>query len=575
MSMVLSTMIRHGSRRRYYQNQQMLGLLQASTSLPITSFDNDDKNKHSSTIQNRSYHATNRNEILPFIAAGVLIGGGVYTFRTLQQIDKDWEDYYHDLEEYKAETGLDPEEQQQSSSSSATNSSSAEDLSSFFTGGTLAIDIGTSRLKLSHQPSLSKNKNSKPSVIVDREGHRSTPALAWSKDGEDILVGRLAASRSFDTRGGSIVHPQDVLLGNNEQTYDNIMVAIQQTLRDVASNALDQALGSSSTGSSVKNNSNNPLFVLDTSMAMPGSYNVRPVITYPAQSTTSSSPEDMKRYQQALNGLTSPEGIAEYVSEPVAILSGAEYYNLLPPTSSNGGPVLVVDVGGTKTQVSMVLGDEVLYSTLLPMGGDTYIDLLVSKLAADFFGPSAENDDDSTDLSAKPRLNDPTALQRLYDASTTAVHELSNKTRSDINIPYLTMDLETKQPKHLEVGMSRKVVEAEFESWLKNKLVPHLQQSTSSTSLSQALPPPTNLSSLFSSVIMSALEQTSMTPMQLRAVLVVGGGARIPLIQSSMKESVGYLGLGEVNKKMVIPYGEMLEELCVLGAQSFVNSKGL
>jgi len=547
----------------------MLGILQSSSSLPITSFDNDDNNKHSTTIQNRSYHATNRNEILPFIAAGVLVGAGVYTFRTLQQIDKDWEDYYQDLEEYKAVTGIDLEEQQSSSSSSNTsaNRSDNTDLSSFFTGGTLAIDIGTSRLKLSHQPSLSKNKSAKPSVIVDREGHRSTPAIAWKKDGEDILVGRLAASRSFDTRGGSIVHPQDVLLGNNEQIDTDNMAAIQKTLRDVASNALDQALGSSAGSSS---SSNNPLFVLDTSMSTPGSYNVRPIITYPARSTATSSPP--KQYQQALNGLTSPDGIAEYVSEPVAIVSGAEYYNLLPLKSSDSDSVLVVDVGGTKTQVSMVLGEEVSCSSSLPFGGDTYIDLLVSKLAADFFGPSAENDDDSTDISAKPKLNDPTALQRLYEESTKAVHELSNKTRSEINIPYLTMDLETRQPKHLEVGMSRKVIDNEFESWLENKLVPHLQQSTSSTSLSQALPPPTNLSSLFSSTIMSALEQTSLTPMQLRAVLVVGGGARIPLMQSSMKESVGYLA-GELNK-LVIPEGEMLEELCVLGAQSTVKPKG-
>jgi len=560
----LSTMIRQGSRRRYYQSQQMLGPLQSSSSLSIPYFDNDDNNKHSTTIQNRSYHATNRNEILPFIAAGVLVGAGVYTFRTLQQIDKDWEDYYQELEEYKAVTGIDPEQESSSSSSNSNttaNRSDNADLSSFFTGGTLAIDIGTSRLKLSHQPSLSKNKNAKPSVIVDREGHRSTPAIAWKKTGEDILVGRLAASRSFDTRGGSIVHPQDVLLGNNnEQTDDNDIAAIQKTLRDVASNALDQVLGSS-TGSSVKN-SNNPLFVLDTSMSTPGSYNVRPIITYPAQSTATSSPP--KQYQQALNGFTSPEGIAEYVSEPVAIVSGAEYFNLLPPTSSISDPVLVVDVGGTKTQVSMVSGDEVLHATSLPFGGDTYINLLVSKLAADFFGPSTENDDNSTDLSAKPRLNDPTALQRLYDASHTAVHELSNKTRSEINIPYLTMDLETRQPKHLEVGMSRNVVNSEFESWLKNKLVPHLRQSGSSSSLSQALPPSTNLSSLFSSVIMSALEQTSLTPMQLRAVLVVGGGARIPLMQSSMKESVGYLAR-ELNK-LVIPDGELLGELCVLGA---------
>ena len=59
----------------------------------------------------QGYHSTSRNEILPFIAVGFLGATTVYTYRALQQMDKDWDDYYDALEEYKAATGIDPEKE--------------------------------------------------------------------------------------------------------------------------------------------------------------------------------------------------------------------------------------------------------------------------------------------------------------------------------------------------------------------------------------------------------------------------------------------------------------------------------
>ena len=62
----------------------------------------------------RKYHTTSKKEILPFIAAGiVVVGGVVYTYRTFEQIDNDWEKYYEELEEYKVRTGIDPGELEQ------------------------------------------------------------------------------------------------------------------------------------------------------------------------------------------------------------------------------------------------------------------------------------------------------------------------------------------------------------------------------------------------------------------------------------------------------------------------------
>ena len=102
--------------------------------------------------------------------------------------------------------------------------------------------------------------------------------------------------------------------------------------------------------------------------------------------------------------------------------------------------------------------------------------------------------------------------------------------------------------------------------------------SLSGAAISQALPPPTNLSTLVSSTIMSSLESTSQTPHDLRAILLVGGGARIPLVREAVNEGVSYLagdayangsgggGGGGEEKRLIMPEGEMGEELAVLGA---------
>jgi len=574
----------------HIQNQRNISLLSRhyrgahDDCLPIHQHHNDARPEPAATayhVPTRQYHTTAKREILPLLAVGFLGASAVYTYRTFQQMDQDWEDYYDELEEYKAVTGIDPEKQDlgdattTASSNASAASNNSEDLSSFFTGGTLAIDMGTSRLKLSHRSSLankSQYKNGKPPspiVSVDREGFRSTPSLVWVPPTaeEDMLIGRLAESRVYDSKGGSIVH-----IGYSTEDGTMNEDAVQRAIRAVASNALDQVLGGSN--SSLGQNGN-PLFVLDASMSMRGSYNVRPIFTHPPNY------EHLDLYQHAVNSLTSPGGIAAFVPEPVAVISGAEYYNLLPPkNTSTGSSVLIIDVGGASTNVSMV-GDnnaEILHSAQLPIGGDTFIDVLVSHLAKGFFDQHGNSDDPTetpASLSSKPSLNDPTALQRLYEAATTAIHELSNKTRSEINIPYLTMDLQTRQPKHLEVGMARNVVDAEVETWIRTKLVPYLQtkvgDNLSPTALSQALPPPTNLSTLFSSAIMSALEQTSHTPHMLRAVLLVGGGARIPLVKNAIREGVGYLAgdayaSGGEGNRLIIPEGEMGEELGVLGA---------
>jgi molecular chaperone DnaK (HSP70) len=237
--------------------------------------------------------------------------------------------------------------------------------------------------------------------------------------------------------------------------------------------------------------------------------------------------------------------------------------------------VLVVDVGGATTNVSIVSDGEVIYSSSMPLGGDTFIDCLAAHLIKDFYGSESINTNESDSVpSMKPKLDDPTALQRLHEASTTSLYELSNKSRSQINIPFLSIDLQTKQPKHLDVGVARSIIDTKVESFIRDKLTCYLLE-TSSTALSKNLPRPTDLSTLFSSTLASAMEFTSSTPFSFRAVLVVGGGARIPLVKDAMKTGVRNLAGDAFLERLIMPDGEMGEELVVLGAALCGGSGGV
>jgi molecular chaperone DnaK len=481
------------------------------------------------------------------------VGLGIYSYRAFKQMDEDWEDYYEKLEEYRRVTGLDPDttSERSATTTSTTSKSSGDELDSLFTGGTLAIDLGSSKLKLAHLPSRNKVPNAKPAVTVDREGARSTPSLIWMSH-DETLVGRMADTRMYDLKGGHVLKPREILMNDNADD-SQVTNAVQQTIRMAAGNALEQVLGGEKSTSNTS-----PLFVVDQTMAYSGSYNVRPVFTYPNDAV-------LERYQRVLqnNNLTSPEGIALFVPEPVAVVKGAEYYNLLPAKMA---PVLVVDVGGSFTSISVVLDKKVLFSSSMPFGGNTFVDLLTNHLIQHFYGNETERNE--TSISTLPTLNDPAALQRLYEASVTALHELSNKSRSQINIPYLSIDLQTKQPKHLEIGVPRSIVDTKVEAFVRERLIDYLMNDDTASSfvLSNSLPRPTDLSTLFSSALACAMEQTSQTPLSLRAILLVGGGARIPLVRDAMKRGAELVGGDMFASSLVIPEGELVEELAVLGA---------
>src|SRR6201747_3107935 len=109
--------------------------------------------------------------------------------------------------------------------------------------------------------------------------------------------------------------------------------------------------------------------------------------------------------------------------------------------------VLVYDLGGGTFDVSILdVGDGVVEVRSTSgdghLGGDDFDKRIVDWLAEEF------KKDQGIDL-----RNDPQALQRLYEGAERAEGELSSRTQTQVNLPFITAD--AAGPKHLNMTLTR------------------------------------------------------------------------------------------------------------------------
>jgi len=506
----------------------------------------------------RGFHATSKQEILPLIA--VIIGGVTirYSYKAWVRMNDEWEEYEEKLREYKLEHGLDPDapldiEVNVQQSGERNSNAGMGDAVATFKGGTMAIDLGTVNIRIAHSFSTDK----KPNVVVDRQGGRSTPNYILMPEGEDVVLGRLAHGKEHQNQ--NVLKPRLLLSSpdENNDEKEKINKAVRHVIYDAAKNALEQTLGATRGGAFSGTAASKPLFSIDAN-SQPNTFEAQPIYTYPPPSASSTETSlYLQHYQSAVSSLSSPSHISNFISEPIAALRGAKLYNLLPSLKGQDDEyVIVMDVGGKSTSISLVQPktEEIKYSTTIShISGQTLIDACVTNLIKSFYS-----------LSSPSELNDTMALQRLYDASSSAIMELSTKTRAEIDIPYLTVD-EQMKPKHLKMGLSRKVVEAEMNTLISKEMLQSITQPAEE--LSMSFPTPTNLPSLVTSLFMKLFETTNVNPFSVNGILVVGGGARSPIVIDGITKGVSALvGDQFVHEKLVVPEGELVEELVVLGA---------
>src|SRR5918997_4806725 len=165
--------------------------------------------------------------------------------------------------------------------------------------------------------------------------------------------------------------------------------------------------------------------------------------------------------------------------------------------------VLVFDLGGGTFDVSILeVGDGVVEVRATSgdghLGGDDFDKRIVDWMASEF------KKDQGIDLAA-----DSQALQRLYEGAERAKVELSSRTQTQINLPFITAD--AAGPKHLNMTLSR----AQFE-----QLTGDLIERTRGP-------------------VEQALSDAKMTADDIDEVILVGGSTRIPAVQSLVRKLTG------------------------------------
>jgi len=173
--------------------------------------------------------------------------------------------------------------------------------------------------------------------------------------------------------------------------------------------------------------------------------------------------------------------------------------------------VSILEVGGGLIEVRATNGDTHL-------GGDDWDDRIVNWVADQF------KQDTGIDL-----RQDRQALQRLREAAEKAKIELSSVVETEINLPYITADV--NGPKHLQTKLTR----ARFEQ-LTEDLVARLRQP-----------------------FLSALKDAKLEASEVDEVVLVGGATRMPMVQEVVRSLTNKEPHKGVNPDEVVAVGAAIQ----------------
>jgi len=325
----------------------------------------------------------------------------------------------------------------------------------------LGIDLGTTN------SCMAIMEGGKPVVIPNAEGGRTTPSVvAFTKEGER-LVGSLAKRQAITNHQNTVISvkremgtSKKIELNGKTFTPQEISAMILQKMKADAEAYL---------GEEIK----------------------KAVITVPAYFN------DAQRQATKDAGTIAGLEVLRIINEPTA---SALAYGI---DKEEDHTVLVYDLGGGTFDVSILtLGDGVFEVKATSgnnhLGGDDFDKRIIDYLVAEF------KKKEGIDLS-----KDPMAMQRLRDAAENAKIELSQKQKTNVNLPYITTD--STGPKFLDIDLTR----AQFE-----QLISDLVDSTIGP-------------------VKQALSDAGLKPSDIDRVLLVGGSTRVPIVQQKVKELLG------------------------------------
>ncbi len=345
-------------------------------------------------------------------------------------------------------------------------------------GKIIGIDLGTTN------SCVAVMEGGQPKVIVSAEGTRTTPSVVAYK-GKERLAG-IPAKRQAITNPDKTISSSKRFIGRK---YNEVQSEIKTVPFKVAANDQGDAVFE------VEGKLISPeevaaqvlIKMKETAEAYLGETVTEAVITVPAYFN------DSQRASTRDAGRIAGLDVKRIIPEPTA---AALAYGL-----DKGGEkkVVVFDLGGGTFDVSILEIGEGVFEVLATngdthLGGDDYDNAIIHWIIDEFKKESG------IDL-AKDKM----ALQRLRDAAEKAKIELSGLNSTEINQPFITMDV--SGPKHLALTLSRSKLE---------QLTASLTERTREPCL-------------------KAMKDAKLNPEQINEVILVGGMSRMPAVQEMAK----------------------------------------
>ena len=347
----------------------------------------------------------------------------------------------------------------------------------------IGIDLGTTN------SCVAVMEGGEPQVIANAEGNRTTPSVvAFAKDGER-LVGATAKRQA-------VANTDRTISSIKRHMGSDYKVAID------GKNFTPQEISSMILGK-----------LKQDAEAFLGEKVTQAVITVPAYFT------DAQRQATKDAGKIAGLDVLRIINEPTA---AALAYGVDKDTT-NAQKVLIYDLGGGTFDVSILELDNGMFQVLATcgdnkLGGDDF-DKRVAEYILDEFKKV-----EKIDLS-----KDKMAMQRIIEAAEKAKIELSSLSKTNINLPFITVTAEG--PKSIDIDLTR----AKFDSM-------------TSDLVERTMKP-----------LRQALSDAGLSSNDIAKVILVGGSTRIPAVQAAIKNELGKEPYKGINPDECVAIGAAIQ----------------
>ncbi len=374
----------------------------------------------------------------------------------------------------------------------------------------IGIDLGTTN------SCVAVMEAGKPRVIENSEGDRVTPSIvAYTNDGE-IIVGQ-AAKRQAVTNPSNTLYAVKRLIGRkfeDEVVQRDIKMVPYKIVKAKNGDAWVDVQGKQMAAPEISARVLQKM--KKTAEDYLGEEVTEAVITVPAYFN------DSQRQATKDAGRIAGLNVRRIINEPTA---AALAFGL--DKQEGDRKIAVYDLGGGTFDISIIEIAEVdgeHQFEVLSTNGDTFLggedfDLRVIDYLVEEF-----RKDTGIDV-----RKDPLALQRLKEVAEKAKIELSSRTQTDVNLPYITAD--ASGPKHLNVKITRAKLESLVEDLIQRTIGP----------------------------VKTALKDAGLSPGDIGDVILVGGQIRMPKVQEVVREFFGKEPRKDVNPDEAVALGAAIQ----------------